>query len=66
MARRLGLFLSLLFVVAPAFSDGPRKSDDQPEFYFTRLIIPIFGGVAHVLESLLLEILSAATDSAIP
>jgi Domain of unknown function (DUF4159) len=38
MARRFGLFVCLLLVVAPAFSDGPKKSDENPEFYFTRLM----------------------------
>jgi len=34
----LGLLLYLIFVVLPAFSDGPAVSDRQPEFYFTRLM----------------------------
>src|ERR1022692_1934091 len=41
MAIRAALLVCIIFVVLavmPAFSDGPRKSDAQPEFYFTRLM----------------------------
>jgi hypothetical protein len=30
--------ISIILFVLPAFSDGPRESDPQPEFYFTRLM----------------------------
>jgi Domain of unknown function (DUF4159) len=38
MAKRFGLPLLLMLLVVPAFSDGPKKSDEHPEFYFTRLM----------------------------
>src|SRR5262245_10904719 len=37
MANRAALFLILIVLVMPAFSDGPKPSDPQPEFYFSRL-----------------------------
>ena len=36
MAKKAALFL-LVVLVIPAFSEGPKPSDPQPEFFFTRL-----------------------------
>jgi hypothetical protein len=36
--QRIGFFLGLMFLVSPAFSDGPEKKDGPQEFYFTRLM----------------------------
>jgi len=44
MTKRAALFAGLIFVVMPAFSDGPKPSDPQPEFYFTRLAYTDFRG----------------------
>src|SRR5262245_59302737 len=38
MAKRNVLFVVLMLLVLPAFSDGPKKSGEQPEFYFTPLM----------------------------
>jgi Domain of unknown function (DUF4159) len=37
MTKRSAFLLSLILLVVPAFSDGPKPSDPQPEFFFTRL-----------------------------
>ena len=37
MTIRTVLLLCLVLLVLPAFSDGPKPSDPQPEFFFTRL-----------------------------
>ena len=37
MAKRAALFVGLILLVMPAFSDGPKPSDPQPEFFFTRV-----------------------------
>jgi hypothetical protein len=34
----IGLFLGLILLVLPAFSDGPEKKEGPQEFYFTRLM----------------------------
>jgi len=44
MARRATLFLGLTLLVMPGFSEGPKPSDPQPEFYFTRLAYTDFRG----------------------
>jgi Domain of unknown function (DUF4159) len=38
MAKRFISIVCLMLMVVPAFSDGPRQSDEHPEFYFTRLM----------------------------
>jgi hypothetical protein len=37
MSRSTVILIGLLLLVLPAFSDRPKPSDPQPEFYFTRL-----------------------------
>src|SRR5438552_18698212 len=44
MKVRAALLLGLVLLVMPAFSDGPKPSDPQPEFYFTRLAYTDFRG----------------------
>ena len=41
---RILLCVALFTLVGPAFSNGPRNSDVQPEFYFTRLMYTDFRG----------------------
>ena len=38
MAMRAVVLLCLIFLVLPAFSEGPGHNEAQPEFYFTRLM----------------------------
>jgi hypothetical protein len=47
MARRATLFLGLTLLVMPGFSEGPKPSDPQPEFYFTRLAYTDFAAAVR-------------------
>ena len=42
--KKAAVLLTLVLLVMPAFSDGPKPSDPQPEFYFTRLGYTDFRG----------------------